>query len=68
MAVRLVAGAIDDFALLAERGLLGQIVGGTVEIGDILGDHDAFGILPRSLADAVARVDRGLPSAAWVER
>jgi hypothetical protein len=31
-----------------------------MQVGDILGDHYALGILPRPLADAVARVDGGL--------
>src|SRR3954453_2526446 len=57
VAVRRVAAAIDDLALLAERGLLGEIVGRAVQVGDILGDHRALGVLPRPLADAVARVD-----------
>src|SRR6478735_8040786 len=58
VAIRRVAGAVDDLALFGERGLLGEIVAGAVEVGDILGDHDAFRILPRPLADAVARVHR----------
>src|ERR1700737_1659272 len=55
MAVRRIAAAVYDVALLAQRGLFGQVVG-AVQLGDIPGDHDAFGILPGSLADAVARV------------
>jgi hypothetical protein len=60
VAIRRVAGAVDDLALFGERGLLGEVVAGAVEVGDILGDHDAFRILPRPLADAVARVHRRL--------
>ena len=56
MTVRRVAAAVDDVALFGERGLLGEIVAGAVQIGDILGDHDAFRILPGALADAVARI------------
>src|SRR6185437_4024604 len=59
VAVRRIAAAVDDFALLAERGLLGQAVG-AVQLGDVLGDHGAFRILPRSLADAVLRIDSRL--------
>src|SRR3954454_5553669 len=55
--VRRVAAAVDDLALLAERGLLGEIVGRAVQLGDVLGDHRALGILPRSLADAIFGVD-----------
>src|SRR3954470_15652015 len=55
--VRRVAAAVDDLALLAERGLLGEVVGRPVQVGNVLGDHSALGVLPRSLADAVARVD-----------
>src|SRR3954447_12723222 len=59
VAVRRVAAAVDDLGLLAERGLLGEVVG-AVQLGDILGDDDALGVLPWSLADAVARIDGGL--------
>jgi hypothetical protein len=31
-----------------------------MQLGGIPGDHDALGILPGSLADAVARIDGGL--------
>jgi diguanylate cyclase (GGDEF)-like protein len=56
--VRRIATAVDDIAFLGKRGLFGQIVG-AVQLGDILGDHDALRILPRSLADAVARIHGG---------
>src|SRR6185295_885213 len=54
-----IAAAVDDLALLAERGLLGKAVG-AVQIGDVLGNNSALGILPRPLADAIARIDRRL--------
>src|SRR5438067_10252844 len=57
--VRGVAAAVDHLALLSQIGLLGQIVG-AVQFIDILGDDDAFSVLPRPLADAVARIDRRL--------
>src|ERR1041384_842061 len=53
-----IAAAIDDVALLGQRGLLCQIVL-AMQFVDILGDNDALGILPRTLADAVARIDCG---------
>ena len=59
VAVRRIAAAVDDFALLGQRGLFGQIVG-AVQLGDVPGDHHALRVLPRSLADAVARVHRRL--------
>src|SRR6266404_6070332 len=59
VAVRRIEATVDDLALLAQRGLLGEIVR-AVQLGDILGDHDAFGILPRPLADSVARIHRRL--------
>src|SRR3954453_4203906 len=59
MAVRRVAATIDDIALLAQRGLLAQVVG-TVQFSDVLGDYGGFGIAPRSLAEAVAGVHPGL--------
>src|SRR5262245_38609141 len=59
VAIGCVAAAVDYLALLAERALLGQRVG-AMEIGDVLGDHFALGILPWPLADAVFRIDGGL--------
>src|SRR5258708_37707372 len=59
VAVWRVAAAVGSVALFAERRLLGQIVG-AMKFGNILGDHDAFGVLPRPLADAVAGVLGGL--------
>jgi hypothetical protein len=55
--VGIVAAAVDDAALLVERRLLGQIVL-AVQLGDVLGDGDALGVLPWALADAIARIDR----------
>src|SRR5712691_4002169 len=55
MAVRRVATAVVDIALLAQRRLFCQAVG-AVQLGDILGDHYAFRIPPRPLADAVTRI------------
>ena len=66
--VRLVAAAVDDLALLVQRGLLGDIVGVAVQVGDVSWRHDAFGVLPRALADAIARVDRRLAVGACVHR
>src|SRR4051794_7790365 len=54
--VGIVAEAVDDFALLVERGLLGQVVL-AVQLGDVLGNDHALGVLPWALADAVARID-----------
>ncbi len=59
MAVRRIAAAVGDLALLRQRGLFCQIVG-AVQLGDVLGDDNAFCVLPRPLADAIARIDRGL--------
>src|SRR6185312_15537309 len=56
VAVRGVAAAVVDLALFGERGFLGQIVARAVELGDVLGDHDALGVLPRPVADTLARV------------
>src|SRR5436305_8827449 len=55
--VGIVAAAVDDFALLVERRLLADVVL-PVQLDDVLGDDDALGVLPRTLADAVARIDR----------
>src|SRR5215210_4623703 len=59
MPVRLIAGAVENITFLAQRALLGQVVG-AVQLGDVLCDHDAFGIFPRPPADAVARIHRRL--------
>ena len=40
MAVRRIAAAVIDLALLGQRGLLGEIIG-AVQFRDILGDDDA---------------------------
>src|SRR5947208_17198760 len=60
VAVRRVAAAVDDIALFAQCSLLAEIVAGAVEVGDVFGDHGALGVLPGSLADAVARIHGGL--------
>src|SRR5262245_54602437 len=52
-----VAAAVDGLALLGQRGLLVDLVL-AVELGHVLGDDDALGVLPRAAADPVARVDR----------
>src|SRR6478735_6283587 len=57
--VRRVATAVDDIALLGERGLLGEVVR-AMQLGHAVGDDDALGVAPRAGADAVARVDGGL--------
>src|SRR4051812_38801144 len=57
--IRLIAGAVDDITLLAQRGLFRQVIS-TVQFGDVFGYHDAFGILPRALADAVASIHHRL--------
>ena len=57
-----VSATADGRALLGECGRLGDLVRYRVEIIDACGDDDALGILPRALADAVARVDAGVAS------
>src|SRR5258708_51914 len=54
-----VAAAADRLAFLGQRRLLGDIVRIRVEILDALCHHHALGILPRTLADAFARVNAG---------
>ena len=55
VAIGLVADAIIYLTLLGERGLLGEIIG-AVQLRDVLGDNHAFGVHPRTFADAIARV------------
>src|SRR5260370_21204444 len=42
--VRRIAAAVDDLALLGERGLLGEVVAAGVPLAGVLGHHDAPGI------------------------
>src|SRR6185312_13678803 len=60
MPVRFISDTVADLTFFGEVGLLGQVVAGTVESGDVPGDHHALDVLPWSLADAVARIDGGL--------
>jgi hypothetical protein len=60
MLIGRVAAAFDRVALFGERGLLGEVVGLAVQFVDVLGDNDALGVLPRAIADTVARIDRWL--------
>jgi hypothetical protein len=53
-----VAAAVHRLALFGERGLLVQVVAGAVKVGDVPGDDDTLRVHPRTLADAILRVDR----------
>src|SRR6267143_1391689 len=55
--VRRVAAPVHRLALLGQRGLLADVVL-AVQLGEVARDDDALGVLPGTLADAVARVDR----------
>src|SRR6516225_6343012 len=55
VAIGLVADAIIYLTLLGERGLLGELIG-AVQLRDVLGDNHAFGVHPRTFADAIARI------------
>src|SRR5215467_15028647 len=50
--VRRVAAPVHRVTLLGQRGLLVDVVG-AVQLGHVLGDDDALGVLPGALADAV---------------
>src|SRR2546426_72034 len=63
--VRRVAAAVDLLALLRQRRVLGEVVL-AVELGHVLRDDDALGVLPGAAPDAVARVDRAGPLRAQV--
>ena len=58
--VGFVAAALDHLALLGERGLLGDIGLVGMQFIDRIGDDNALDVLPRALADPVARIDAGL--------
>ena len=49
---------LDGLAFLVDRGGAADLVVGAVQIGDAGGNHRALGILPRTVADAIASVDR----------
>lgn len=62
-----IAGALDGFLLLRNCRRPAQVVaeagaveGVAVQVGDILGDGGAAGVVPRPVADPVAGVDRRL--------
>src|SRR5438477_10381054 len=55
--VRRIAASVDDVALLGQRGLLVEVVV-AVQLREVLGNHDPFGVLPWALADPVAGVGR----------
>jgi len=60
MRVHRVATTADDFALFVERRALRDIVRFRVQITHVLGDHNALGILPRSVTNSITRVDAGI--------
>src|ERR1700681_4185814 len=60
MTVRRVAHAGNDKAALGHRSAHAQLVVVAVQIVDVLGDDVTLEVLPRTVADAVARVDRRL--------
>src|SRR5207244_6811966 len=55
--VRRVAASIDDVPLFGQRGLLVEVVV-AVQLGYIAGNDDSLDVLPWTIADALARVDR----------
>src|SRR5215218_9721968 len=60
MPVRREADARNNEAALAHRVLGVQLVIGAVQIVDAGRDHGPLEVLPRAVADAAARIDRGL--------
>src|SRR5437667_7602853 len=57
MHVRRISTPVHGLALFGQRGLLADVVL-AVQLGQVVGDDDALGVLPGTFADAVARVDR----------
>src|SRR5580704_14893578 len=57
MSVWLIAHAVDAVALLGQCRLFVEIVR-AAKLGNILGNDDAIDVLPRSIADPVARIYR----------
>src|SRR5207248_5278422 len=58
--VRCKADAGQDLAALRQRGVEAELVGVAVQVVDVLSDDFALEILPRTLADTLARIDRRL--------
>jgi hypothetical protein len=56
VAIGCIPATVDHVTLLRQRGLLGQLVG-AMQIRNVLGDNNTLGVLPWSLADAIARID-----------
>src|SRR5439155_4620264 len=61
--VRRIADALERLVLLGEYGGLGQVVADAsgvervaVQVGHILRHHRTAGVVPRTLADAIARI------------
>src|ERR1700751_2903157 len=65
MPVGRIAHAVDAVALLGQRRLLVEIVR-AVKLGNIVSNDYAFGVLPWSLADALARIHRPRPLRAQI--
>ena len=57
MHVDRIAPAADRLAFLGQRSLLGDVARIRVQVRDALGHDRTLGILPRALADAIARID-----------
>ena len=57
-----IAATADDFAFLGQGSLFGDVVGIRVQVFQILGNDDAFGILPWAFADAVTGIDTSIAS------
>src|SRR5262249_24906717 len=65
MPIGRIAHAVDAVALLGQRRLLVEIVC-AVKLGNTVSNDYAFDILPRSVADAVARIHRACPLRAQI--
>src|SRR4030095_1304303 len=60
MHVGFIAAGVDLIASLAQRSFFVEIIVVAVEIVDVFGDDDAFGILPGTFANAITSVDGSL--------
>src|SRR5215472_7014586 len=65
MSVGRIAHAVDAVALLSQPSLLVEVVS-AVKLGNTVSNDYALGILPRSLAYAVARIYRACPLGAQI--
>jgi hypothetical protein len=54
--VRLIAASVDPVTFFVHRSFLVEIVAVRVQVGDVVRDLHSLSVVPRTLADAIARI------------